>query len=509
MCLAYRKIRHVPRENNGGRLFTFAPCGKCEDCRNHSRYAWAWRLTSDVQYFVKEKGYKVGFITLTYDDAHLPRFDPYLDEEGTESPLSNMPCFSKKDTESLILYLRKVLHRDVGMTGLLYFLASEFGPSTQRPHYHMLIAWPSHCEKKVKVHGHDVVYGYDVSGEQMHALIKHYWCEYKQLGFISPNHPQGGESKRSGKKYLPFEVKSINDCLNTSFYVAKYVTKDMYFMDSLRAQINDFAVSRLSDLENWKDSLLESNGGWLDDPLVKGLDAKIDYWRNACFDDILKRQSIRDCLPHHRQTKSLGFFGVRSLSDIEKVELLNRGKWFLGNDKLSMPPMYIRNKLLFKPCYIVDAISGKRLVRQECTEFFVRNFGEIMDKKVSYFDALFDRMKDVNYWTSLGLGLDISVWLANYVISAPNFGMKLSEAYIYYFGVPPEHCYKDKKFTLVNRYKHPCLQALHMAKLDKDLWKSINQFFVMLLEHCKWQVESTPDYLSEYVKDLLNQPLSA
>ena len=40
-------------------LFTFAPCGKCEDCRNHSRYAWAWRLTSDVQYFVEKMGYKV------------------------------------------------------------------------------------------------------------------------------------------------------------------------------------------------------------------------------------------------------------------------------------------------------------------------------------------------------------------------------------------------------------------------------------------------------------------
>lgn len=509
MCLTYRKIRHVPVTNNGGRLYTFAPCGHCEDCRNHSRYAWAWRLTSDVQYFVEQKGYKVGFITLTYDDAHLPRMDPYFDEEGLqESPLANMPCFSKKDTESLILYLRKVLHRETGMKGLLYFLASEYGPATRRPHYHMLLAWPSHCEKKVNEHGHDVVYGYDVTAEQMHALIKHYWCEYKKLGFISPNLPEGGESKRSGKKYLPFEVQNLNDCLNSCFYVAKYVTKDLYYLDEMRQKINDFAESRIQELEVWKHEHLTQNGGVIDS-VVENIDAKIDYWRNSCFDDIFKKPSIKDCMPHHRQTKSLGFFGVRSLSDLDKVNLLNRGKWLLGNNKVSMPPMYIRNKLLFKPCYIVDAITGKRLVRQECTDFYVRNFSLIMEKKVSYFDALFEKMKDNQFWFTSGLNLEDSVSAANVILSAPDFGMKISEAYIYYFGVPFEHCYNDKKFTLVNRYKHPCLSAPHMSHLDEGLWKSIQDFFNLLMEYCKWQHESTPDYETEYLKDLLNQPLSA
>ena len=60
MCLVYRKIKHNPPEFNGSRMYTFTPCGKCEDCLNHSRYAWAWRLTSDIQYYVKEKGYRVG-----------------------------------------------------------------------------------------------------------------------------------------------------------------------------------------------------------------------------------------------------------------------------------------------------------------------------------------------------------------------------------------------------------------------------------------------------------------
>ena len=511
MCLTYRKIRHVPAKDNGSRLFAYAPCGYCEDCRNRSRYAWAWRLTSDVQYYVQEKGYKVGFITLTYDDAHLPRFDPYIlasdGETLLESPLANEPCFSRKDTESLILYLRKVLHRETGMTGLLYFLASEYGPATQRPHYHMLIAWPSHCEKKVKVHGNDVIYGYDVSAEQMHGLIKHYWCEYKKLGFISPNFPQGGESMKSGKTYKPFEVKSVADCLNTAFYTAKYVTKDLYYMDNLSRKLHDFKDQRIAELELWKEETLISNGGVIDD-LVKSIDGKLDYWRNGFFGDFFSRKSVKDCLPHHRQTKSLGFESVRSLSDLEKVNLLNRGKWMLGNDKFSLPPMYIKNKLMFKPCYWIDS-KGKRLVKQECTEFFKRNFELIMEKKVEYFDTLFDQMKDSNYWWQSGLSMRDSETISIFVQNAPDLGMKLSEAYIYYFGVPPEHCYVDKKFTLINRYRFPCPVVPGRSRISLELWTKIKDFFSFVMEYAKWKVESVPDHDANYVKDLLSQPLSA
>ena len=60
-------------------------------------------------------------------------------------------------------------------------------------------------------------------------------------------------------------------------------------------------------------------------------------------------------------------------------------------------------------------------------------------------------MEDSSYWYNSGLSLEDSVVVSNLIKSAPNFGMKLSEAISYYFGVPPEHCYQDKKFTLVNR----------------------------------------------------------
>ena len=51
-----------------------------------------------------------------------------------------------------------------------------------------------------------------------------------------------------------------------------------------------------------------------------------------------------------------------------------------------MPPLYIRNKLLFTPYYILDD-SGKRLVKQSCTDFYKQHFDAIVGRKLKYFDA--------------------------------------------------------------------------------------------------------------------------
>lgn len=511
MCLVYRKIKHNPPEFNGSRMYTFTPCGKCEDCLNHSRYAWAWRLTSDIQYYVKEKGYRVGFITLTYNDEHLPRFPMYLDDAcEIECPLGGLPCFSKDDTQNLVLYLRKVLNRDTGMKDLVYFVASEYGPSTRRPHYHMIIAWPSHCEKKVKVHGHECVYGYDVTAEQMHGLIRHYWVEYKQAGFISPDTPQGGKSKRSGKKYLPFEVVSLNDCLNSCFYTAKYVTKDLYFIDELKKVVNDSIPQKLAELaESQKRYDYYYHKGLLDDDCYKELCEQIKndvvFYRDKYCNWLLHHDLVKSCLPHHRQKKSLGFESIKSLSDMQKIELLNRGKFLLGNDKLSLPPLYIRNKIMFKPCYWIDK-DGKRLVKQECTEFTKQYFDLIMTSKISYLDTLFNCMKDKSYWTSSGLDDSLADSAVRYASIPVDFGVSRSEAYFYYFGVPHEHCYKDLKFTYINRHRFPCLPA-PLERIDYVVWKDIQEYFTALMRFCRWQVSSEPDYEAGFTRDFMNQPL--
>lgn len=469
MCVDRFAIRYNSSNDvqSAGKRFVFAPCGHCEDCMNHSRYAWAWRLTSDLQYYVQNKGYKVGFITLTYNPSHLPHFPSKSDldylvrrefEYGARvnssvyrkisdfvarfPQLDGVSCFSKKDTEDLILYIRKVGFRKYKLTDIVYFLSSELGDHTKREHYHLLLAWN----------------GSKCSCEQMHELVRHYWCDYKNNGFVTPNTPQGGESKRSGKVILPFEVSTLDSCLRSAFYAAKYVTKDTSFMEK---------VLRYVDYKDLK--------------------------------------YLKDYLPHHRQKKSLGFSSISSLSDDEKISLLVRGRGFLGNDKMAMPPMYIRDKLLFKPCYILSR-AGKRLVTRECTDFFKSNFDLIIKQKLDYYDTLFQRMESNDFWLSSGLDSSRALEVSLFVKDNNNdlFGCSKSEAYVFYYGKKYNYCFLDKKLTYLNSYSHPA-KVYSSILIPRQNYNAIQEFFGYLMSFTRWQNESVADKSAELTRDFFNQ----
>lgn len=466
MCITAYKVKYNPQNfvQNAGKRFVFAPCGMCEDCANSSRYAWAWRLTSDLQYYVKEKGYKVGFITLTYNEDSLPRFPSRYPK------LAGMPCFNKEHTNKLILYLRKTLFRDYGIKDFLYFLASERGEHTYRPHYHLMIAWnPSTgCTPAI-----------------MHERIKRYWSqdvEYKlkepwgtsvqtrkALGFVTPRDLMGGERKRDGSRIMPFEVSCMENILNSAFYTAKYVIKDLYFMRDIENKVTDFER---------------------------------------------KSPDFKNYLPHHRQSKSLGFHGIASLSDAQKIELLLRGKSLLGSDKLSMPPLYIQNKLLFKPCYIIGRPckaypDGKRLVSREATQFYKDYFNLITDAKLKYYDTLFESMNDVQYWLSSGLEQSKAFEVASYIRFndfRELFGCSISEAYLFYYGMEYNYCFTDKKLTMLNRFRHPAI-SYSSVLISRESWCNIQEFFGYLMSFCRWQksterveeVDTTRQYWSQVV----------
>lgn len=430
---------------NAGKISVFAKCGKCEHCRQDTQYAWGWRLCSDLQYYVHKCGYKVGFITLTYNDNMLPRFPAaYPEVEG-------MPCFSKDDTDKLILYIRKTLFRDYGLKEILYFLASERGKrATRRPHYHLIIAWNPST---------------GVTAEIMHERIRHYWAdalivktrvmgevERPPLGFVTPRTPYGGERKRDNTKILPFEVSCDSAFLKSAFYTCKYITKDFYFM----REIIDKVPKRY-----------------------------------------LKSPDFKNYLPHHRQSKSLGFHGIASLSDAEKITLLLRGKCLLGDDKLSMPPLYIQNKLLFSLKYIVQKPSkqypdGKRLVYRECTKFYEQYFDLIQDAKESYYTTLFERMTDFQFWTKEGVAQDRAMEVASLVrdkLYVNDFGCTLAQAYLYYYGMKYDFCFTDKRLTFFNRFRRPAMTYSSIL-IRYDHWWNIQQFFASVFDFMKFSDES-------------------
>lgn len=88
------------------------PCGKCIGCRLDYSRQWAMRICHE-QYFSE----KSCFVTLTYDDDHLP--------EGR--------TLVKKDLQDFFKRLRRSF-RD---SDIRYFACGEYGGKTQRPHYHV------------------------------------------------------------------------------------------------------------------------------------------------------------------------------------------------------------------------------------------------------------------------------------------------------------------------------------------------------------------------------------
>lgn len=86
-------------------------CGQCLPCRINRRRLWTHRMILESM-----KHGDSCFVTLTYDDDHLP-------EGSTLVP---------KDTQDFLKRLRWCLEP----RKLRYFLVGEYGDETQRPHYH-------------------------------------------------------------------------------------------------------------------------------------------------------------------------------------------------------------------------------------------------------------------------------------------------------------------------------------------------------------------------------------
>jgi len=114
---AYRPALGGPvifNKPTNGRAYTpiQLPCGQCILCRLEHARQWAVRITHEAQLWNQSS-----FITLTYDDEHLP-------SQGSLD-YSHLQKFWKR--------LRKALGP------LRYYAVGEYGDETNRPHYHACI----------------------------------------------------------------------------------------------------------------------------------------------------------------------------------------------------------------------------------------------------------------------------------------------------------------------------------------------------------------------------------
>lgn len=93
------------------------PCGKCEGCLIDKANDWATRA-----YLESQKWPYNAFLTLTYDNEHLPKHRTLV----------------KADLQKFWKRLRKAGHK------FKYLCCGEYGPTTLRPHYHAIVFgyWP-------------------------------------------------------------------------------------------------------------------------------------------------------------------------------------------------------------------------------------------------------------------------------------------------------------------------------------------------------------------------------
>lgn len=194
--LKYEDLMYNPR-------VMLIPCGQCIGCRIRQREDWTTRIELEARDYPKEE---VWFITLTYDDDHVPgmivktgeimRKVQYTWKPGEERP-SSVQILLYEDIQKFLKRLRKAYRGK-----LRYFVAGEYGEQTARPHYHMILyGWrPTDLENLYKIH-HNGYY----------------------------------DSKWLANLWGMGQIQIAQAVPETYRYVAGYVTKKMYEIDGKKA----------------------------------------------------------------------------------------------------------------------------------------------------------------------------------------------------------------------------------------------------------------------------------
>lgn len=124
--------------------FCELPCGKCIGCQMDYSRMWANRCVMESKMHAASL-----FVTLTYDDLSVPRV-LYGERENGEA--REAMSLRKKDLQKFMKRLRSYVAYHISDTfsacpismrdsvpELRYFASGEYGSSTLRPHYHLIL----------------------------------------------------------------------------------------------------------------------------------------------------------------------------------------------------------------------------------------------------------------------------------------------------------------------------------------------------------------------------------
>jgi len=98
------------------------PCGKCIGCKMARSRSWSLRIKHEAQFYDASV-----FVTLTYDELHLPR--------SLSLEYQDFQAFMKR----LRRRLRGVTECPDGRQAIRFFVGAEYGSAYRRPHYHAIL----------------------------------------------------------------------------------------------------------------------------------------------------------------------------------------------------------------------------------------------------------------------------------------------------------------------------------------------------------------------------------
>jgi hypothetical protein len=191
--------------------FLHLPCSRCEGCLLDRSRMWALRCMHEASLHEKNC-----FITLTYNNEHLPK-------DGS---------LKKEHFQKFMKRLRFRLGKSVG-EAVRYFHCGEYGAKLGRPHYHALLFGYDFPDKRVhsvnpvtglSLYVSDMLqelwpFGYSSVGTVTMASAG-YVARYslkKRFGDEAKDHygvrrvEIGSQEKREVKVYRPFSVKSVEN----------------------------------------------------------------------------------------------------------------------------------------------------------------------------------------------------------------------------------------------------------------------------------------------------------
>lgn len=177
-------------------LFYQIPCGKCSECRRKKANDYMARSYAQYQDTKAAHGFSF-FDTLTYNNQCVPQY-------------KGMLCFNWSHIRNFLKRLRINLQRagfDV-KGNLKYYIVSEYGGKTHRPHYHVIFF--------VTIPNISVLVFRDFVADAWH------------YGFIDRRYTVG---------------KRVINGIGACKYISEYVNKDIEFRKELDKKVNELQIS--------------------------------------------------------------------------------------------------------------------------------------------------------------------------------------------------------------------------------------------------------------------------